>query len=49
MTGAQMYRRLKRLVAKLEKDPKADEATLVAARKALADYEQLPKRLKEIV
>jgi diadenosine tetraphosphate (Ap4A) HIT family hydrolase len=49
VSGARLYARLKRLVAQLEKDPKTDPATLVAARKALADYEALPKRIKDIV
>lgn len=44
--GAQMYARLARLVARMEKDPKADPDILAKARKAMADYEALPRRLR---
>lgn len=39
-------KKLERYVAELEKDPKADQALLAAARKAMADYDALPDHLK---
>lgn len=47
--GERLYARLVALVAKLEKDPKADPTVLANARKALADYEALPARLRDRV
>jgi hypothetical protein len=46
VTAERNYRRLVRLVAELEKDPKADPTTLANARKAIAAYEALPEHLR---
>jgi hypothetical protein len=47
--GAKMHAKLVALVARLEKDPKADPDVLANARKAIADYEALPRRLRDLV
>lgn len=48
-TGARMYAKLVALVRQLEQDPKADQVTLANARKAIAEYEALPQRLRDLV
>ena len=47
--GAKTYAKLVKLVAQLEKDPKADPTSLANARKAIADYEALEPRLRRLV
>lgn len=48
-SGAKVHARLVALVRRMEKDPKSDQAVIANARKAIAEYEALPQRLRDLV